>query len=132
MAFLVGILDGSKDVWGVRVPDVPGCNGGGATPEEAIRDAISALCELGDEIREVKPRDTVVIASDPEAEYDPTKGESFVLLPVLAASGVSSKANVSIDKHQLDAIDSAAKARGLTRSAFFVEAALDKIKAECG
>ena len=27
----VGILDGSGDVWGVRVPDVEGCVGGGAT-----------------------------------------------------------------------------------------------------
>lgn len=132
MAFLIGILDGSEDVWGVRVPDVRGCYGGGATPAEAIRDAISALCELSEEIRDVEPRDAATIANDPAAAYDPSKGESFVLMPVLAASGIPSKANVSIDKRQLEAIDSAAKARGLTRSAFFVEAALDKIKAECG
>ena len=33
MPYYVGILDGAKDVWGVRMPDVPGCHGGGATPE---------------------------------------------------------------------------------------------------
>lgn len=132
MAFFVGILDGFRDTWGVRVPDVPSVNGGGGTPEAAIQDAISALCELGDEIRDVTPRDAATIAADLGAEFDPSKGESIVLLPLLAASGVPSKANVSIDKRQLDAIDRAAKARGLTRSAFFVEAALDKIKAECG
>ena len=32
----VGILDGSGTVWGVRVPDLPGCHGGGETPEAAI------------------------------------------------------------------------------------------------
>jgi len=132
MAFFIGILDGKDGVWGVRVPDVPGAHGGGATPEEAVQDAISALCALSDEIRDVKPRDAAAIARDPSAEYDAAKGESFVLLPVLAASGVPAKANISIDQRQLDTIDAAARARGLSRSAFFVSAALEKIEAEGG
>ena len=41
----VGILDGSDGVWGVRVPDLPGCHGGGASPAEAIADAVSAMGE---------------------------------------------------------------------------------------
>jgi predicted RNase H-like HicB family nuclease len=41
----LGILDGSGDVWGVRVPDLPGVNGGGSTPAAAIEDAISAARE---------------------------------------------------------------------------------------
>ncbi|RRH96206.1 hypothetical protein EH240_23100 [Mesorhizobium tamadayense] len=41
----VGIVDGADDVWGVRVPDLPGCHGGGASPEEAISDATSAMHE---------------------------------------------------------------------------------------
>ncbi len=36
MTHYVGILDGSGTVWGVRVPDLPGCHGGGETPEAAI------------------------------------------------------------------------------------------------
>ncbi|TIL61817.1 MAG: DNA-binding protein, partial [Mesorhizobium sp.] len=28
MTRYVGILDGADDVWGVRVPDLPGCHGG--------------------------------------------------------------------------------------------------------
>ncbi len=46
MPYYVGILDGAKDAWGIRIPDVPGCHGGGATPEAAIADAISALREF--------------------------------------------------------------------------------------
>eukprot|EP01037_Dinobryon_pediforme_P029075 gene29075-32589_t len=38
MVHYVGIIDGSDDVWGVRVPDFPGCHGGGATAEAAIED----------------------------------------------------------------------------------------------
>lgn len=43
MTYYVGILDGSGSVWGVRIPDVPGCHGGGNSAEAAIADAISAL-----------------------------------------------------------------------------------------
>ncbi len=42
----IGILDGSGDVWGVRIPDIDGCVGGGATPEEAIADATQALRDV--------------------------------------------------------------------------------------
>ncbi|MDX8503366.1 type II toxin-antitoxin system HicB family antitoxin [Mesorhizobium sp. VK4C] len=45
MTRYVGILDGSDDVWGVRVPDLPGCHGGGVSPEEAIADATLAARE---------------------------------------------------------------------------------------
>ena len=46
MTYYVGILDGAEDIWGVRVPDVPGCVGGGATPEAAISDAVIALRDV--------------------------------------------------------------------------------------
>jgi predicted RNase H-like HicB family nuclease len=45
MAQYFGILDGSGDVWGVRVPDLPGCHGGGSSAAEALEDAISAARE---------------------------------------------------------------------------------------
>ena len=41
----IGILDGGGEAFGVRIPDLPGCYGGGATPEGAIADAISAARE---------------------------------------------------------------------------------------
>ena len=46
MVHYVGILDGSGEVWGLRFPDVPGCVGGGASPEEAIADATMALRDV--------------------------------------------------------------------------------------
>jgi len=45
MAQFYGILDGSGDNWGVRVPDLPGCHGGGSNPGEALADPISAARE---------------------------------------------------------------------------------------
>src|SRR5438067_6708016 len=51
MIHYVGILDGSRRTWGVRFPDLPGCHGGGATPEAAIADAVSALAEFAAELQ---------------------------------------------------------------------------------
>ena len=45
MTNYIGILDGGGKAYGVRIPDLPGCYGGGATPEAAIADAMSAAHE---------------------------------------------------------------------------------------
>ena len=45
MTHYVGILDGANNVWGVRLPDLPGCYGGGPSRKEAIADATSAMHE---------------------------------------------------------------------------------------
>jgi predicted RNase H-like HicB family nuclease len=81
MTLFVGILDGAGDVWGVRVPDIPGCHGGGDTPEAAIQDAISALRELSDEVIATKPRSMAEVTADSDCEFAPAAGESIVILP---------------------------------------------------
>ncbi|KAA3446941.1 DNA-binding protein [Mesorhizobium sp. SARCC-RB16n] len=131
MAHYVGILDGADDVWGVRVPDLPGCHGGGANPEEAIADATSAVREWV-EARLAKG------ASLPKArrladllradEIDSAAGESAVMIPVLIDSGRPVRANLSLDAGLLAAIDAEASRRGLTRSAFIASAAREKIE----
>ena len=128
MSYFVGILDGSKDVWGVRIPDFPGCVGGGATPEAAIADAIIALRDvvahyLSKDIAVPKPSAIADILSSGEIE----EGESTVMIPLLLDAGRSVRANVTFDAGLLHAIDEAADARGLTRSAFLASAARDKI-----
>lgn len=132
MAQYVGILDGAKDVWGIRIPDVPGCHGGGPSPEAALADTISALQEFaahefarGRGIR--PPRKVQEVMRDPAAEFDPKSGESLVMVPLLLDRGRPVKANISLDAGLLEAIDEEAERRGLTRSAFFTSAALDKI-----
>jgi predicted RNase H-like HicB family nuclease len=45
MTNYVGVLDGGGKAYGVRIPDLPGCYGGGATPEAALADAVSAALE---------------------------------------------------------------------------------------
>jgi hypothetical protein len=65
-----------------------------------------------------------------DGELDVTTGETAVLIPLLLDSGRAVRANLSLDAGLLEAIDEAARARGLTRSAFIASAAREKIMAE--
>ncbi|TIQ37386.1 MAG: ribbon-helix-helix protein, CopG family [Mesorhizobium sp.] len=131
MTHYVGILDGVEDVWGIRIPDLPGCHGGGASPEEAIVDATSAVREWA-ETRLAKrislPKARTVTDLLRSGEIDSAAGESAVMIPLLIDSGRPVRANLSLDAGLLAAIDAEASRRGLTRSAFIASAAREKIE----
>ena len=78
----VGILDGADDAWGVRVPDLPGCHGGGASTEEAIADVTSAVREWA-EARIAKhlpvPNPRTVADLLQSGEIDNAGGESILI-----------------------------------------------------
>jgi predicted RNase H-like HicB family nuclease len=129
MSYYVAILDGGKDVWGVRLPDFRGCHGGGPTPDAAIADATSALREFaalmvadGEQIPRARRLDEL------GPDERPGHGESLVMIPLILDKGRAVKASISLDAGLLEAIDEEAKRRGLTRSAFLVSAAIDKIE----
>ncbi|MEQ1952286.1 type II toxin-antitoxin system HicB family antitoxin [Mesorhizobium yinganensis] len=131
MTHYVGILDGATDVWGIRIPDTPGCHGGGATPEEAINDATSALREWAEtflDTSDVMPVARSVADLLSSGEIDTGAGESAVLIPLILDSGRPVRANLSLDSGLLAAIDEEARRRGLTRSAFLASAAREKIE----
>jgi predicted RNase H-like HicB family nuclease len=136
VAQYVGILDGAGDVWGVRIPDFPGCYGGGATPEDALSDAINALREVAAHYvandRSVPaPRTMDEVRRDEAAAYDPSR-ESMVMVPLLLDRARPVRANISIDAGTLEAIDEEAEKRGLTRSSFLASAAVEKIGGRFG
>jgi len=127
MPYFVGILDGSGDVWGVRVPDFPGVHGGGSSPEAAITDATSALREVA----EINYNEGAAIPSArglQEVLAEVEAGEAAVLLPLVIERGRSVRTNISMDAGALEMIDAEAGRRGITRSAFLVSAAIEKIE----
>ena len=133
MTHYIGILDGAGDAWGVRIPDLPGCHGGGATAEAAIADAISAAREWAEHQGAngaVLPGPRPLAELIEQGELNVQSGETAVMVPLLRDSGRPVRANLSLDAALLEAIDSAARARGLTRSAFIASAAREKIMTE--
>ena len=126
----VGILDGSGDVWGVRLPDIDGCVGGGKTPEAAIADATQALRDVLAHRQSngfAFPKASQI--ADILKREKPGKGESTVIIPVVLDNGRSVRANLTMDAGLLEAIDTAATRAGVTRSAFIANAAREKLDA---
>ena len=130
MTNYVGILDGSGKTWGVRIPDLPGCYGGGASAEAAIEDAASAGREwlaqqLNKGLTQPKARNlAAIIKAD---EIDASNQETAVIISVILDSGRTVRANLTFDAGLLEAIDNEAQNRGLTRSAFLASAARERL-----
>ena len=126
----VGILDGSGDVWGVRIADVPGCVGAGATPDAAVLDATVALRDVMAYKRSGGfPLPQASSLADILASDEIAPGETTVMIPLALDSGRTVRANLTLDAGLLEAIDTEAQLRGITRSSFFASAAREKIEA---
>ncbi len=116
----------------MRIPDLPGCYGGGVSAEDAIADAASAAREwiehqTGGARALPKARTAAEILAS--GEIDVAAGEAVVIIPVIIDDGRTVRANLTFDAGLLRAIDAAASQRGLTRSAFLASAAREKIEA---
>jgi predicted RNase H-like HicB family nuclease len=131
----VALLDGHAGAYGVIVPDLPGCSSGGATIDEAVADAQEAVALWVDEMAaqggEVPaPRSIEAVLADPEVAAAIASGSAIILVPLVREAGRATRINISLDRGLLEAIDDAAAARKLTRSAFLASAAREKITSE--
>lgn len=135
MTHYVALIDGKPGAFGVVVPDLPGCTSAGQNFDEAVTHAVEAVRlwiedALADGEAIPSARDMEILRTDPDIADALAQGAAFALVPVLIDSGRPAKANLSLDSGLLAAIDAAATARGLTRSAFLASAARDKIALE--
>jgi predicted RNase H-like HicB family nuclease len=126
MRYVAFIHKDPDSAYGVSFPDVPGCISAGDTLDEATQNAVEALSGHirwmeadGDLIP--PPRSIDAIIADPElAEW--REGAVLAVIPVVRDLGSTTRINVSLDLGLLQAIDSEAKNRKQTRSAFIAAA----------
>ncbi|MGO4738652.1 type II toxin-antitoxin system HicB family antitoxin [Bosea sp. 2KB_26] len=118
--------------YGISFPDFPGCISGGATAEDAIRKGsealtfhVSGMAEDGDPLPLL--RSISELKSD--REFAEASADAVVAMVPFDLPSRAVRINVSIDENLLSSIDAAAKAAGMTRSAFLAEAARTKIRA---
>ena len=135
MARYVAIVDGSPGAYGVVVPDLPNCTSGGATIDEALRNAVEAVTLWVEDARAdgekiPKPRPAEKLRSDPDVATAIADGGVLAYVPLVLNAARPLKANLSLDAGLLSAIDEAAQRQGLTRSAFLASAAREKIESE--
>ncbi|AGW15003.1 type II toxin-antitoxin system HicB family antitoxin [Megalodesulfovibrio gigas] len=106
---------------GVSLPDIPGCNTAGESLEEALANVQEAVeLALDDASERPVPSDFAAHAGSPEYA-----GAVWALVNVdlgfLDARTV--RVNITLPAGTLEEIDRAASGRGLSRSAFLVQAA---------
>ena len=127
------LLDGEPGAYGVAFPDCPGCTAMGADENEAYANAVDALGEWMHDARMAgaapPPRTIAALRRDPAVEQAIAEGAVFLSVPLVIEAGRPVKANISLDRGLLDAIDAAARRTGLTRSGFLASAAREKIAA---
>lgn len=112
--------------FGVHFPDLPGCFSAADDLNDVIPNAIEAM-ELWLEDR-TEPQASDVEQVRAMAAEDLSAGAFLVLVPRMTTTGKLTRVNVSFDRGTVDAIDAAASARKLTRSAFLAQAARNEIQ----
>ncbi len=117
----------ADSAWGISFPDVPGCFSAADRKEDILPNAIEALGLHLDGHDAPEARDVTEIAADPEVAKDLHAGAFLMAVPHVTMAHKAVRANISLDKGVLDAIDAAARERGMTRSSFIAEAALNEI-----
>lgn len=122
--------------FGVFFPDLPGLASAGDSQEKAISAAVEALAghiaalrDDGDKVP--APRTLDALRKDKRVSAD-LDGCIIAAIPLLDSGGAQTRVNISASRREIETIDAAAKRRGLTRSAFLIEAARQKIESEAG
>ena len=116
----------SDSAFGVHFPDAPGCFSAADDLSDVLPNAAEALSLYFDDTPPPEPSDLEAIRAA-AADYL-SAGAFIVAVPLIESDSRVVRANISLDKGTLDAIDAAASARGLTRSAFLAEAARREIE----
>lgn len=114
----------------VWFPDCPGAAAAGNTMEEATTSAVVALrlwaaaaVDAGEALPSARSVDALL--SDRDIAASCAAGGVMVAIPLIVDQGRQTRVNISLDVGALTAIDEAARRKGVTRSAFMVEAAKD-------
>lgn len=130
MEFPIAIHKDDGSVYGVTVPDVPGCHSWGETIDDAIRNTkeaitghIESLIELGEEVN-----------FDCSAIEDLAKQEdyagaiwAFVEVDLSKLDAKPERINISLPRFVLSKIDAYVEKRHETRSGFLARAALEAL-----
>lgn len=109
------LIDGEKGAYGVTFPDLSGIVAMGKTIDEALVHAEEALRDYVIETE----KDGQEIAPPSSMEHVETPvGHTLVSVPLIRLSGRSVRANLTLDEGVAAFIDSEARRRRMTRTAF--------------
>ena len=109
------LIDGESGAYGVTFPDLPGIVAMGASMDEAIINAEEALRDCALEAE--RDEDAIVPPSAIES-VKPPSGSALVAIPLIRLSGRRVRANLTLDEGVAEFINSEARRRRMTRTAY--------------
>ncbi|MDE0694921.1 MAG: type II toxin-antitoxin system HicB family antitoxin [Boseongicola sp.] len=128
MTNYIGVVE--KDpgsAWGVWFPDVPGCTSAADTFDDLFPNACQALEFHLEGMEAPLPRPAEEIMKLRDVRDDIPRGAVLLMVPLLSAENRKVRMNVTGNAYLVGAIDDAARQRGITRSAFLMQAARREI-----
>lgn len=126
--YLALVHKDANSAYGVSFPDLPGCFSAADDYADIVASASEALDLWFEDMIEVEPRDIGDIRE--EVMDDLRDGAFLIAVPYIRRTTRQKRVNISLDTGTLDAIDRAAGALKLTRSAFIALAAANEIRGE--
>ncbi|RXT16525.1 CopG family transcriptional regulator [Rhizobium leguminosarum] len=130
MKYFIAIVHKDKDSpFGISFPDLPSVFSAADKEEDLIANAIEALRLWAEDETLPMPSSYDEMSSRQDIREQLAAGAFLTRVPFIEDTTRTVRANVTFDKGMLDAIDKAAKERGLTRSAFLASAARKEIEA---
>ncbi len=118
----------ANSAFGVSFPDLPGCFSAADSEQEIIANAMEALEFYAYEIDTLPEASPIeAIRNMPDIMADLKDGAYLISVPLLQNKGKSARVNITLDKGLLEAIDSEAHRRKMTRSGFLAQAAVKEI-----
>ena len=128
MTQFVGVADKQPEsAWGIWFPDVQGCTSAADTFDDLFPNACQALEFHLDGMDAPLPRSAEEIMKLQDVQEDLAGGAVLLMVPLLTAENRKVRMNVTGNAYLVGAIDDAARQRGLTRSAFLMQAARNEI-----
>ncbi|MCH4548743.1 type II toxin-antitoxin system HicB family antitoxin [Rhizobium changzhiense] len=127
--FIALVHKDSDSAFGISFPDLPSIFSAADEEEDLTANAIEALRLWAEDETLPMPSSYDEISSRQDIREQLAAGAFLTRIPFIEDTTRTVRANVTFDKGMLDAIDKAAKERGLTRSAFLASAARKEIEA---
>jgi predicted RNase H-like HicB family nuclease len=130
MKHFIALVHKDEDsVFGVSFPDLPAVFSAADGEEDLIANAIEALRLWAEDEELPLPSSYEQVTARNDIRTELANGAFLVRIPFIEDDARVVRANVTFEKGMLDAIDAAARERGLTRSAFLASAARKEIEA---
>jgi predicted RNase H-like HicB family nuclease len=129
MRYFIAIVHKDEDsAFGVSFPDLPSVFSAADMEADLTANAIEALRLWAEDsvLPAPSPYDDLIQREDVREQL--AQGAFLMRIPFIEDDTRIVRANVTFEKGMLDAIDHAAKERGLTRSAFLASAARKEIE----